>query len=229
MTLEEKRSAVKRINDRRKQIEKTFGVDSYPARHYREKMDVLAGGNLLPSGNISHGNAALDRMSDEAIKSMLKQETAGAIIKKGKRHLAKETGADPEELTKEDLASFYEVIRPLQDMLEDITPDMSDALFEWRKANGYLKGSGKGQMTYEQINDALNQWKELPEDERKRRSGAEYREEARRNAENEFSGSPIATVDRTEQRDRTKTSKVGISPAKGSTKTFRTSGVSNKA
>lgn len=223
MTLEQKRSAIKRINDRRKQIEKTFGVDSYPARHYREKMDVLSGGNLLPSGNISHGNAALDSMSDEDIEAMLKQETAGEIKRKGRKHLEKETGRSADDITDADLAAFYEKIKPVQEMLEDLGPDMSDALYKWRKENGYLKGSGKGRMSYEQISEAVSQWRGMTEEDQNPFKQPDYREDARVEMSQVFSGAPQATI-----KGSSVTSKVGITPAKGSTKTFRTSGVSNK-
>lgn len=204
MTLEQKRSAIKRINERRKEIEKKFGKDSYPARHYREKMDILSGGNLLPSGNISHGNKALEGMEDSAIEAMLKQETAGEIVKKGKKNIAKETGKPEESITTKDLSDFYEQIRPLQDMLEELSEDMSDALFEWRRKNGFLKGSGQRRLSYAEIRQAFDEWEGSSNEFKEAHRGSDYRERARKDAENEFSGVPIAVMpgSRTEERSR---------------------------
>lgn len=221
MTLEQKRSAIKRINERRKEIEKKFGKDSYPARHYREKMDVLSGGNLLPSGNISHGNKALDSMSDEDIEAMLKQETAGEISKKGKKHLERETGRT--DITTEDLARFYEQIKPVQEMLEDLGPDMSDALYKWRKENGYLKGSGNGRMSYSQIEEAVNQWNAMTEEEHNPFKQPSYREDARQEMAEVFEGAPQAVI-----KGSSATNRVQITSGKGGGN-MRTSGVSNKA
>lgn len=221
MTLEQKRSAIKRINERRKEIEKKFGKDSYPARHYREKMDVLSGGNLLPSGNISHGNKALEAMSDEDIEAMLKQETAGDIAKKGRKHLERETGRT--DITTEDLARFYEQIKPVQEMLEDLGPDMSDALYKWRKENGYLKGSGNGRMSYSQIEEAVSQWNAMTEEEQNPFKQPSYREDARQEMSAVFEGSPQAVI-----KGSSATNKVQIASGK-SGGNMRTSGVSNKA
>lgn len=221
MTLEQKRSAIKRINERRKEIEKKFGKDSYPARHYREKMDILSGGNLLPSGNISHGNKALDAMPDEDIEAMLKQETAGDIVKKGKKHLERETGRT--DITTEDLARFYEQIKPVQEMLEDLGPDMSDALYKWRKENGYLKGSGNGRMSYSQIEEAVSQWNAMTEEEQNPFKQPSYREDARQEMSAVFEGSPQAVI-----KGSSATNKVQITSGR-SGGNMRTSGVSNKA
>ena len=222
MTREQKKSAVKRINERRKEIEKAFGVDSYPARHYREKMNILSGGNLLPSGNISHSNASVDAMTDEAVEAMLRQETAGDIKRKGRKHLEKETGKKAEEFSNDDLADFYKKIKPVQEMLEDLGPDMSNALYKWRKENGYLKGSGKGRMTYDQISAAASQWNALSEEEKNPFKESSYREDARVEMSQTFDGAPIATV-----KAEPNTDKVSIVPVKGSDN-MRTSGVSNK-
>ena len=219
MTLKEKKNAIKRINERRKEIEKSFGYDSYPARHYREKMDILAGGNLLPSGNISHGTAAVNAMTETEIEAMLRQETAGEIADKGRKHLEKETGKSAKEITVDEIADFYKKIKPVQEMLEDLGPDMSDALYKWRKENGYLKGSGKGRMTYDQIAEACSQWKELSEEEQNPFK-PKNREKARQEMAEVFPPTDA------EARTASTTSKIRIQSGRGSGSTFKTSGVS---
>lgn len=220
MTLKEKKDAVKRINDRRKQIEKRFGYDSYPARHYREKMDVLAGGNLLPSGNISHGTAAVEAMTDEEIEAMLRQETAGEIADKGRKHIEKETGKSAKDITPEEISGFYQKIKVTQEMLEDIGPDISNALYKWRLQNGYLRGSGKGRMTYDQIEEACKQWKNLSGDEQN-----PFKPENRESARQQMAA--VFPPTDAEARTASTTSKVSIQSGRGSGSTFKTSGVSD--
>ena len=220
MTLKEKKNAIKRINERRKEIEKRFGYDSYPARHYREKMDILAGGNLLPSGNISHGTAAVEAMTEKDIEAMLRQETAGEIADKGRKHIEKETGKSAKEISVDEIADFYKKVKPVQEMLEDLGPDMSDALYKWRKENGYLKGSGKGRMTYDQIAEACNQWKNLSEDEQNPFK-PQNREKARQEMAEVFPPTDA------EARTASTTSKIRIQSGRGSGSTFKTSGVSD--
>ena len=80
MTTAQKQSAINRFNDRLHQIGKAFGKDSYQYTQYQRKLELLVGSkNMTKSGRAGRGKKVVENISDDDIRAMDQQSTAGQI------------------------------------------------------------------------------------------------------------------------------------------------------
>lgn len=212
----DKKAAINRINDRYRQIVIQFGEDSAPARDYRAKMEKLGGDHMTESGYISKGKASLDSMSMKDINAMERQPTAGEIMDRGREYISTTEEVSPEEVTKEDITEYYEIKAEVMDMLADLGDYDSDAIAKYRKKHN----KPKGKLTYEELHQAVREWRKQSYEARKR-FHARRNPERKEAKEKYFSGEPQSA----EQTDKTKPSGK-IAPPRS--ENMRTQGVTNK-
>lgn len=154
MTTAQKQSAINRYNDRLNQIGKAFGKDSYHYQQYQSKLEMLVGPeNMTKSGRAGRGKSVVDQISDEDIKAMDQQSTAGEIKKRIREDLAEEEGISWEEVTPEMIRKRAKEIGDVRERMDEIGSALSDALAKWRDAHNQ-----HGKLTYSQIEEALNEW-----------------------------------------------------------------------
>ena len=154
MTTAQKQSAINRFNDRLNQIGKQFGKDSYQYRQYQSKLKLLVGSdNMTKSGRAGRGKSVVDQISDDDIKAMDQQSTAGEINKRIREDIAEEEGISPKEVTKEMIQQRAREIGDVRDRMDEIGSALSDALAKWRDENNQ-----HGKLTYAQIDEALSEW-----------------------------------------------------------------------
>lgn len=154
MTTAEKQSAINRFNDRLNQIGKAFGKDSYQYQQYKSKLEMLVGPeNMTASGRAGRGKSVVDQISDEDIKAMDQQSTAGEIKKRIREDLAEEEGISREEVTPEMIKKRAQEIGEVRARMDEIGSALSDALAKWRDAHNQ-----HSKLTYSQIEEALNEW-----------------------------------------------------------------------
>ena len=151
----DKKAAINRINDRYRQIVIQFGADSAPARDYRAKMEKLGGDHMTESGYISKGKASLDSMSMKDINAMERQPTAGEIMDRGREYISTTEEVYPEDVTKDEIAEYYEIKAEVMDMLKSLGDYDSDAIAKYRKKHG----KPKGKLTYEEVHQAVREWR----------------------------------------------------------------------
>lgn len=148
MTEEQKEKAkdVKRINQRMADIRKRFGEDSSLYRNYANAIILaIPDDAILPSGNISHSNAALDMISDKDLNALLRKETAGDIIYKAKEEAKREQEETGESVSWQDVISAQESVYQL---IEDDYDDFYEAVdFYWDT----IGGKGHPRPTYMEI------------------------------------------------------------------------------
>lgn len=181
----EKKAAINRLNDRLRQMELRFGVDSAPAKDYRAKMEKLGGEYTLPTGRISKSTKALDSMSMQNIKAMERQKTAGDIMSASKDYITEVERVDSSEVTTELIVEYYEMAHSIRASLSDLGDYESDAIRRYR--NRHHKPTGK--LTYEQLESAVTEWNKM--DERLQRNYIKKAEKARKEAANKYyTGAP---------------------------------------
>ena len=112
MMLEKIKSAIKRINQRFADIKKAVRAGKLPKaaeEKYAAAMRAAAGEeNLLPSGNISHGNKAAEAMRS-SIEDLEKHATAGQL-KKTMEKQVREAQEEGEDYTESDFMSDYDFV-----------------------------------------------------------------------------------------------------------------------
>lgn len=164
MTTAEKQSAINRFNDRLHQIGVQFGKDSYQYQQYLSKLELLVGVENINtkvdpktkeviSNRAKRGKSVVDDITDEDIKAMDRQSTAGEIKKRIREDLAEEEGISPKEVTEEMIRKRAQVIGEVRERMDQLGNALSDALHNWREENNQ-----HGKLTYEQINEALEQF-----------------------------------------------------------------------
>ena len=85
---------IKRINERRSEIERAVASNKLP-KEYLEQYEAairsaVHDSSLINSrGNISHGKRAVDTLNSKALDALLKKETAGEAVKKTYKHYKK--------------------------------------------------------------------------------------------------------------------------------------------
>lgn len=154
MTTAEKQSAINRFNDRLYQIGVQFGKDSYQYQQYQSKLEMLVGPeNMTSSGRAGRGKSVVDNLSDEDIKAMDQQSTAGEIKKRIREDLAEEEGISTKDVTPEMIRKRAQEIGDVRARMDEIGSALSDALAKWRDEHNQ-----HGKLTYSQIEEALNEW-----------------------------------------------------------------------
>lgn len=164
MTTAQKQSAINRFNDRLVQIGKAFGVDSYQYQQYLSKLELLVGienintktdpkTKKIISNRAKRGKSVVDQISDEDIKAMDQQSTAGEIKKRIREDLAEEEGISPKDVTPEMIKRRAQEIGEVRARMDEIGSALSDALHNWREAHNQ-----HGKLTYTQINEALEEF-----------------------------------------------------------------------
>ena len=144
MTDAQKVSAIKRINERMAEIKRTFGENSPEYERYRQAVDRAAGDYLTPSGNISHGKAALAGIDDTKLGALGERQTAGEIRKDYQR------GAEAEGVSEEE---YRDMVNKVREKLAGDYYLASDAL---NYVNFYSKVKGR-RPTYQELDDAIAQ------------------------------------------------------------------------
>lgn len=154
MTTAQKQSAINRFNDRLHQIGKAFGKDSYQYTQYQRKLELLVGSkNMTKSGRAGRGKKVVDSISDEDIKAMDQQSTAGQIKKRIREDLADVEGITTEDVTATMIKERAREIGETRSLMDEIGSALSDALAKWRDEHNQ-----HGKLTYAQINEALAEW-----------------------------------------------------------------------
>jgi len=154
MTTAQKQSAINRFNDRLHQIGKAFGLDSYQYTQYQRKLELLVGSkNMTKSGRAGRGKKVVDNLSDEDIKAMDQQSTAGKIKQRIREDLAEEEGITPDDVTSSMIKQRAREIGETRSLMDEIGSALSDALAKWRDEHNQ-----HGKLTYAQINEALSEW-----------------------------------------------------------------------
>lgn len=151
-SLAQKQSAIKRINERFAELKRAVKKGDLPpsiVERYADAMRAAAGGNLLKSGNISHGKKAALAISDDDITNLLSRETAGVAKKKIKEQVAREYGSD---YTREEMEQYFSDMDFVNSELSEkptATYDAFDKAFR-----GVL-----GVKTYSQLANAIRVYK----------------------------------------------------------------------
>ena len=126
MTDEQKVSAIKRINERRAQMRRDFGEDSSLYRQYDNAINLaISDDALLPSGNISHGKAALDLIDEHDLEMLLRKETAGDIKKRAREEAKRESEETGEAVNWKDIIDAQEVV---YEVMEDDYSEFYEAV-----------------------------------------------------------------------------------------------------
>lgn len=150
MTYEEKRSAIKRINERKAQIKRDFGEDSSLYRDYANAVYLaIPDDALLPSGNISHGQKALDLIDDKVLQHLLRKETAGDIKRRAKAEAKRESEETGETVTWQEIIEAQEVV--YQTMEDDYSDFYKAVEMYWGEI-----GKGHPKPSYKTIKDILD-------------------------------------------------------------------------
>lgn len=154
MTTAQKQSAINRFNDRLHQIGKAFGKDSYQYTQYQRKLELLVGSkNMTKSGRAGRGKKVVDNLSDEDIRAMDQQSTAGQIKQRIREDIAEEEGITPVDVTESMIKERAKEIGETRSLMDEIGSALSDALAKWRDAHNQ-----HGKLTYAQIKEALSEW-----------------------------------------------------------------------
>lgn len=154
MTTAQKQSAINRFNDRLHQIGKAFGKDSYQYTQYQRKLELLVGSkNMTKSGRAGRGKKVVENISDDDIKAMDQQSTAGQIKQRIREDIAEEEGISSEAVSSSMIKQRAREIGETRAMMDEIGSALSDALAKWRDAH-----KQQGKLTYAQINEALSEW-----------------------------------------------------------------------
>ena len=154
MTTAQKQSAINRFNDRLNQIGKAFGKDSYQYTQYQRKLELLVGSkNMTKSGRAGRGKKVVENISDEDIKAMDQQSTAGKIKQRIREDISEEEGISSEAVSSSMIKQRAREIGETRAMMDEIGSALSDALAKWRDAH-----KQHGKLTYAQINEALTEW-----------------------------------------------------------------------
>lgn len=154
MTTAQKQSAINRFNDRLHQIGKAFGKDSYQYTQYQRKLELLVGSkNMTKSGRAGRGKKVVDNISDDDIRAMDQQSTAGQIKQRIREDIAEEEGITSEDVSSSMIKQRAREIGETRAMMDEIGSALSDALAKWRDAH-----KQHGKLTYAQINEALSEW-----------------------------------------------------------------------
>ena len=116
MMLEKIKSAIKRINQRFADIKKAVRAGKLPKaaeEKYAAAMRAAAGEeNMLPSGNISHGNKAAEAMRS-SIEDLERHQTAGQLKKAMERQVKEAQEEDP-DYSEADYMSDYDFVTEAQ-------------------------------------------------------------------------------------------------------------------
>lgn len=154
MTTAQKQSAINRFNDRLHQIGKAFGKDSYQYTQYHSKLEMLVGSkNMTKSGRAGRGKKVVENLSDDDIRAMDQQSTAGQIKQRIREDIAEEEGITSEDVSASMIKQRAREIGETRAMMDDIGSALSDALAKWRDAH-----KQHGKLTYAQIHEALTEW-----------------------------------------------------------------------
>lgn len=129
MTQEEKRSAIKRINQRLADFNRGDVKLDYDAKKYRERINALIPANLrTKSGNISHGDKALEQISEETLQALSSAPTRGQILAQARKAVAQEEGKSEKSVTNADVQAYIDKESFVRETAESAPSLLSDAL-----------------------------------------------------------------------------------------------------
>ena len=156
MTIEEKSSAVNRINDKYRQIVKAFpeGKNSPEARRMRERMEVAAGENLTKSGFLSRSKSALEALDTNAIYGLEMGESA-ADLKRSYMEGAKRE-FDSEKPTKKEIDRYRKQVNKVNDLINK-TPDLVSEAVRRYNLHGYKSSPKEWKKAMEAVQKLQNQ------------------------------------------------------------------------
>ena len=166
MTKEEKRSAIKRLNERLTDMARTFGTRSAIYKEYLNKIQIAVStdnmhtppkkehkGKKLTAGDlgvplITRSEATYERLDEDEIDALLSHHTAGRIkqeIKAEAKRVSKDTGryVSPEEML---------------ETWEDVYDTINEAYDEFYEAVKYywdIAGKGNPRPSYMTIDDII--------------------------------------------------------------------------
>lgn len=126
MTDQQKVSAIKRINERTRQIERKFGKNSPEYRAARERLEVASGGNLTKGGLLSHGKKQVDALSSQQLYGLLESKTA-AELQKGYVEGAKQE-FDTDAPSKEEVERYRDLANTVRDLIKEYPDKVSEAV-----------------------------------------------------------------------------------------------------
>lgn len=155
----EKEKKIKRINERRAQIAREVKEGKLPndvLRRYENAMRAAAGDYINASGNITHGKAAQDAISDEALDALLQRDTAGQLKREIKKQAAEEYDKPVKDLTKEDIAAYNDMLDTVNSYIEE-HPERAYDKVTHTGAFAIFRGL-KGVRTYRELQDAIDQY-----------------------------------------------------------------------
>lgn len=175
MTREQKRSAIKRINQRLVQMAETFGDDSKAVEDYISDIKTLfppeyvrpyqgKGGHNIVA--ISHSNAACDAISEERLQAMLAKPTARDIVKKEKKQIAEEKRKKEKDVTMKEVRT-YEKERTYVEKWIDKNSDKD----RYNAFSAAFKGD-HGIPSYGDLKAAIELWEEARAGESKAANSA---------------------------------------------------------
>lgn len=126
MTDQQKVSAIKRINERTRDIERKFGKNSPEFRAAQERLEVASGGKLTKGGLLSHGKKQVETLSSQQLYGLLESKTA-ADLRKGYVEGAKQE-FDTDEPTKEEVERYRDLANTVRDLIKEYPDKVSDAV-----------------------------------------------------------------------------------------------------
>lgn len=192
MTEQEKRSAIKRLNERYTDIVREWGKDSYFAKKYKRTLEAVFGKDaFVPSKTdnkkktdrkgekatasdlgiqlISRKKSVRDRASDEDINALLKQQTRGQIKQAIKEEAEEESFYRGSDVSTADVLENIEYLGELEDDNINFYKNAKEAVTRyWDIVGG--KGSGNKKPSYTliaEIDSGLKKAEHLPGKEAK--------------------------------------------------------------
>ena len=169
---------IKRVNERFTDIKRAVVAKLIPEgvlKNWQVAMDKIssaAGVNLTKSGNLSHGKKMQENVNLDDLEGLLARRTAGEVKKDIKRGAVEVFGDD---YTQEDITEYSDDMGYIYEQLAQNyseTYDAFDAKF----------GGTKGKKSYKELKQAIEEWKDLFDAEKRIRLDAS--QERKNNAVN---------------------------------------------
>ena len=152
MTLAQKQSAIKRINERFAEIKRSVKKGDLPqsvADRFADAMRAAGGDYILKSGNISHGKKAAEEIDEGALRNLLSRETAGEAKKSIREQVKQEYGS---EYTKADIEQYF-------DDMDFVNNELSSKPVETYDAWASKFTGVPGVKSYAQLAGAIREYK----------------------------------------------------------------------
>lgn len=146
-----KEKDIKRINERRAQIARDVAKGKLPKNaldRFENAIRSIAGAFLNRSGNISHGKAAQEALSQEDLNALLQRSSSRSLQREIKEQVAQEYDKSVKEVTMAEIQGYMSDVDYVNNKIDedsDRAYDAFDAAFH----------GVKGRKTYAQLRQAL--------------------------------------------------------------------------